>query len=159
MYIVSACLLGVCCRYDGKSSYDGRLIELAAHGKAVPVCPEQLGGCTTPREPCEIIGGDGADVLDGKCRIVSKNGEDMTERFIKGAEETLKLAKVYGAEKAVLKARSPSCGFGGIYDGTFTGKVTAGNGVTAELLIRNGIEVFSDESAEVVLKQADEADL
>lgn len=152
MYIVSACLLGVHCRYDGKCSCNGKLAELAAQGRVIPVCPEQLGGCPTPREPCEIAGGDGADVLDGKCRIMSKNGVDMTDKFIKGAEETLKLAKACGAQKAVLKARSPSCGFGRIYDGTFTGKLTGGNGVTAELLIRNGIEVLSDESEEFARK-------
>jgi uncharacterized protein YbbK (DUF523 family) len=145
MYLVSACLLGVNCRYDGGGYHDDKLLELAGQGRVIPVCPEQLGGCGTPRPPCEIYAGSGGDVLDGRCRVISSSGEDKTDNFVRGAMETLKLAKAYGIEKAILKARSPSCGYGRIYDGTFSGKTTEGNGVTAELLIRNGIEVHSDE--------------
>jgi len=116
------------------------------------VCPEQLGGCPTPRDPCEIAGGDGGDVLDGRCAVISWTGADMTEKFIKGAYETLKIAKACGAKKAILKARSPSCGAGRIYDGTFSGKTIPGNGVAAELLIRNGIEVYSEETAADILE-------
>jgi uncharacterized protein YbbK (DUF523 family) len=145
MYLVSACLLGTNCRYDGGSFHDERLLELARQGMVIPVCPEQLGGCGTPRPPCEICGGSGGDVLDGRCRVVNARGEDITDNFIKGANETLKLAETCGAQKAILKARSPSCGHGRIYDGTFSGKIIGGNGVTAELLVRNGIEVFSEE--------------
>lgn len=145
MFIVSACLLGVNCRYDGGGYHDELILELAAQGMAIPVCPEQLGGCGTPRPPCEICGGSGADVLDGKCSVISAEGEDKTDLFIRGAKETLKIAEAYGIKKAVLKARSPSCGCGRIYDGTFSGKTAEGNGVTAELLIRSGIEVLSDE--------------
>jgi uncharacterized protein YbbK (DUF523 family) len=145
MFLVSACLLGLNCRYDGEGYHDEKLLELAKQGRVIPVCPEQLGGCDTPRPPCEICGGSGGDVLDGRCRVISAKGEDRTDHFIRGALETLKLAEAYGIKKAVLKARSPSCGHGMIYDGSFSGKTTEGNGVTAELLIRNGIEVISDE--------------
>lgn len=146
MYIVSACLLGTKCRYDGGCFNDERLLELARQGKAIPVCPEQLGGCATPREPCEIDGGSGGDVLDGRCRVINAKGEDVTEKYINSAKETLKLAETCGVKKAILKARSPSCGFGKIYDGTFSRKIVPGNGVTSELLMRNGIEVFTEES-------------
>ncbi|NLK87654.1 MAG: DUF523 domain-containing protein [Clostridiaceae bacterium] len=145
MYLVSACLLGVNCRYDGGCFNNESLLELTGRGQAIPVCPEQLGGCKTPRLPCEICGGSGGDVLDGKCRVMSVKGEDKTDNYISGAMETLKIAKACGVKKAILKARSPSCGCGKIYDGTFSGKTVCGNGVTAELLIRNGIEVMSDE--------------
>jgi len=127
-------------------------MKLAEEGKVIPVCPEQLGGCPTPRDPCEIAGGDGGDVLDGRCAVISWTGADMTEKFIKGAYETLKIAKACGAKKAILKARSPSCGAGRIYDGTFSGKTIPGNGVAAELLIRNGIEVYSEETAADILE-------
>lgn len=145
MYLVSACLLGIKCRYDGGCFHDDRLLELARQGGAIPVCPEQLGGCGTPREPCEICGGSGADVLDGSSRVISANGEDVTEKYINGAMEALKLAKACGVKKAILKARSPSCGHGMIYDGTFSRKTVSGNGVAAELLTRNGIEVSTEE--------------
>ena len=142
MYLVSACLLGISCRYDGGCSYDERSLKLAGQGKVIPVCPEQLGGCGTPREPCEIRGGNGGDVLDGRCREISAKGADATEEYIRGAREALKLAKACGANKAILKARSPSCGFGQIYDGSFSKRIICGNGVTAELLLRNGIEIL-----------------
>jgi uncharacterized protein YbbK (DUF523 family) len=109
------------------------------------VCPEQLGGCTTPRIAVEIHDGTGADVLEGRCKVTGKNGEDVTEKFLRGAAEVLRIAQLTGAKKAILKARSPSCGCGRIYDGTFSGKTREGNGVTAELLLRNGIEVMTEE--------------
>ncbi len=151
MYIVSACLLGICSRYDGGCFYDDRLVRLAAKGEVIPVCPEQLGGCPTPRDPCEITNGDGGGVLDGKCRVMSIKGDDVTDKYIKGAEETLKLAKACGADIAILKAGSPSCGFGRIYDGTFSRNSISGNGVTAELLTRNGIKVYSEDRADEIL--------
>lgn len=152
MYVVSACLLGISTRYDGGCFCHEKLMKLAEEGKVIPVCPEQLGGCPTPRDPCEIAGGDGGDVLDGRCAVISWTGADMTEKFIKGAYETLKIAKACGAKKAILKARSPSCGAGRIYDGTFSGKTIPGNGVAAELLIRNSIEVYSEETAADILE-------
>ena len=145
MILISACLAGINCKYNGGSNYNEDFAGLVSEGKAMPVCPEQLGGCPTPRPAVEISGGTGADVLDGKCSAVRKNGENVSSHLIKGAEEVLKIARLSGAKKAVLKARSPSCGCGTIYDGTFTGKVKKGNGVTAELLLRNGIEVETEE--------------
>ncbi|CDG34828.1 protein of unknown function DUF523 [Acetivibrio thermocellus BC1] len=120
-------------------------MKLCSEETLIPVCPEQLGGCPTPRVPSEIADGDGADVLDGKSRVMNKNGEDVTEYFIKGAQEVLKIAKTMGIKKAILKARSPSCGFGSIYDGTFSGKTKRGNGVTSEILVRNGVSVLTEE--------------
>jgi len=145
LIIVSACLAGLNCKYNGGSNTDCRIRNLVSEGKALPVCPEQLGGLPTPREPAEIAGGTGADVLDGKCRVLRKGGADVTSEFTKGAYETLELARIAGAKEAILKSRSPSCGCGEIYDGTFTGKTVKGNGVTAELLIRNGINVGIEE--------------
>lgn len=145
MVLVSACLLGVKCRYDGGAKCSPELLELAAKGDVLPVCPEQLGGLSTPRTPCEISMGTGADVLDGKCRVLTSTQADVTEYLLKGAGETLKLAKMCGVKKAVLKARSPSCGCGKIYDGSFSGALINGNGVTAEYLLRDGIEVYTEE--------------
>jgi uncharacterized protein YbbK (DUF523 family) len=148
IYIVSACLAGVNCKYNGGSSPNETVIKLVAQGKAVPVCPEQLGGCPTPRSTAEIAGGTGEDVLEGRCRVIRSDGVDATGEFARGAEEVLRLARLVGADKAVLKSRSPSCGCGEIYDGTFSGRLVAGNGVTAELLIRNGIEVLTEKNVQ-----------
>lgn len=141
MYIASACLCGINCKYSGGNSLNEEVFKLFCDGKVIPVCPEQLGGMTTPRNVKEIYNGTGADVLDGKARVLSPNGEDSTENFIKGANEVLKIAKNAGVKKAIMKSKSPSCGYGKIYDGTFRGKLIDGNGVASELLIRNGIEV------------------
>ncbi|NJD04212.1 MAG: DUF523 domain-containing protein [Ruminiclostridium sp.] len=145
MILVSACLAGINCKYDGRNNYVEEFKKMVANGSAIPVCPEQLGGCPTPRPAVEIHGGTGADVLDGKCAVLRKNGEDATDELVKGAEETLKIAQTAGIERAVLKAGSPSCGCGTIYDGSFSGKLKKGNGVTAELLLRNGIRVTTEE--------------
>lgn len=145
MFIVSACLAGVNCRHDGGNSADPLVRELVRQGKAIPVCPEQLGGLETPRMPAEIQGGDGKDVLEGKARVIRKDGTDVTDCFLKGAYETVEIAKLAGARRAIMKCSSPSCGCGKIYDGTFSGKRINGNGVTAELLIRNGIDVKTEK--------------
>lgn len=134
MYIVSGCLAGLCCRYDGGDNADERVMQLVAEGKAIPVCPEQLGGLTTPRPSCEISGG----------KIVSKEGVDVTESFIRGAKEALKLAKLAGSKKAILKARSPSCGIGKIYDGTFNGNLIDGDGLFAAMLREEGFELETE---------------
>ena len=133
--LVSACLLGLCCRYNAESKANESVLALAKTHSLVPVCPEQLGGLPTPRPPAERKGE----------RVVSKNGTDVTDAFTKGAEETLLLARTLGCKTAVLKARSPSCGHGRIYDGTFTGKIVPGSGVTAELLEANGVNVYTEE--------------
>lgn len=146
--LVSACLAGVHCRFDQKHQKDEKVLELVKNGEAIPVCPEQLGGLSTPRTPAEIVGGDGEDVLDGKAKVITKEGKDVTEAFIKGARETLRLAQMIGAKKVILKERSPSCGSCMIYDGSFSGRKKRGMGVTAALLKRNGIEVRSEEDWE-----------
>ncbi len=145
MFLVSACLLGINCKYTGDNNLDVELVNKLKKQGIVPVCPEQLGGLTTPRLPAEIQGGDGLDVLSGRAKVIRNDGVDVTEAFIKGAEETLKIAETLGLTKAILKAKSPSCGNKIIYDGSFTGKKVTGQGVTAALLTSKGIEVFSEE--------------
>jgi uncharacterized protein YbbK (DUF523 family) len=141
MDIASACLGGMKCRYDGESRPDERIVELHNKGLVQLVCPECLGGLPTPRCPCEISGGDGADVLDGRAQVRAEDGGDRTAEFVHGAKVTLEAAWQCGARCAYLKAKSPSCGCGRIYDGTFTGTLRSGDGVTTALLKRNGIEV------------------
>ncbi|QUH27152.1 DUF523 domain-containing protein [Serpentinicella alkaliphila] len=144
MILVSACLLGVNCKYDGKNNYNRELVDLL-NGKAiVPVCPEQLGGLTTPRIAAEIQNGDGSDVVENSFKVLTKEGVDVSEAFIKGAKETLYIAMSMCITQAFLKAKSPSCGSGKIYDGTFSGVLRSGDGVTTYLLKKNGIKVFTE---------------
>jgi len=145
--LVSACLLGVNCRYDGGNGRQDGLIGLIEKYNFIPVCPEQLGGLETPREPAEQLV---KSVTDGhnEIRVVDRLGKDVTDSFFKGAEETLKLARLYGCKRAILKERSPSCGHGCIYDGTFSGTKVPGDGVTARLLEENGILVSGESSIE-----------
>jgi len=150
MIIVSACLCGINCKYDGGNNLDVRILKLLKEGKAMPVCPEQLGGQETPRAAHEIANGNGRDVLEGKARILGPKDDDVTSQFLKGAYETLKIAEAVGANIAILKARSPSCGYSQIYDGTFSGTKRTGNGVTAELLLSKGIKVFTEENLDEV---------
>ncbi len=145
MILVSACLCGVNCKYNGGNNLNFKVLKLLQQKKAIPVCPEQLGGQSTPRAAHEIHMSTGAEVLDGKAKIIGPDGDEATAEFIKGAYETLKIAKQCGVQVAILKSRSPSCGYGKIYDGTFTGSKIDGNGVTAELLERNGIRIYSEE--------------
>jgi uncharacterized protein YbbK (DUF523 family) len=145
--LVSACLAGRACRFDGSASPDDWVGRLVASGQAVLVCPEVDGGLGTPRPPAEIVGGSGDDVLAGRARVVTSDGTDVTDAYIVGAERALATAVRSGARLAVLKARSPSCGRGAIYDGSFSETTAAGDGVTAALLRANGIEVVSDEEA------------
>lgn len=145
--LVSACLAGRACRFDGSSSKDDRLGRLVAEGRAVLVCPEEDGGLATRRPPAEIVGGDGHDVLSGRARVVTRDGADVTEAYLRGARAALDAARRTGAEVAILKARSPSCGKGCIYDGSFTRAPTEGDGVTTALLEANGIRVVTDEDA------------
>lgn len=139
MFIISSCLAGISCRYDGESSENQYVIELVRQGKAMPVCPELLGGLPVPRVCCEIIEDE-----RGEQRIVSSEGRDFTREFALGAEKTLEIARIIGAKKAILKSKSPSCGCGLVYDGTFSGRLIEGNGLTAELLMENGIEVITE---------------
>lgn len=132
MIIVSACLAGYRCRYDGKTVPNEDVIAMMKRGEAIPVCPEMLGGLPCPRTPSERQS-------DGTVRM--RDGTDVTDAYACGAKETLRLARLYGCDRAVLKARSPSCGCGQIYDGSFSGTLIEGSGVTAELLMKNGITV------------------
>jgi uncharacterized protein YbbK (DUF523 family) len=143
--LVSACLAGRACRFDGSANPDDFVSRLVAAGRAVLVCPEVDGGLGTPRPPAEIVGGSGDDVLAGRARVVTADGSDVTRAYIAGAQRALEEARRSGAKVAMLKARSPSCGRGAVYDGTFSRTLTAGDGVTAALLRREGIEVLSDE--------------
>ena len=131
--LISACLLGLSCRYDGKSKEDAALIESLKGHELIPICPEIFGGLPTPREACEISCG----------RVVTEKGTDMTAEFRKGAEECMRLARILGAEAAVLKDRSPSCGVGVVHNGRFDGGTIAGDGFTSAALKRAGLKVFS----------------
>ncbi len=148
MYMISACLAGVHCRYDHSDNGIDKIKDLIKNQPSIIVCPEQIGGLTTPRPAAEISGGDGNDVLEGKARIINKAGEDVTDEFVKGALEALEIAEEYGVTKAILKSRSPSCGCGHIYDGTFSGKKIDGDGVLAALLKKSGIDVVTEDELE-----------
>jgi uncharacterized protein YbbK (DUF523 family) len=147
--LISACLLGVACNHEGRGSPRAVVDELAEHYRLVPVCPEVLGGLPTPRAAAELRGGDGADVVAGtdNARVVNIDGEDVTAAYRRGAEAVVMVAKAVGAERAVLKARSPSCGSSAVYDGTFSRRLVAGQGVTAAALAAAGLEVGSEEDA------------
>ncbi len=142
MDIASACLIGQKCRYDGQAATDAHVKQLYEQGKAVPVCPEILAGLTTPRSPCEIFGGQGSDVLCGKATVVDMGGIDQTAALIKGATLALELAQSHNANRAYLKSKSPSCGCGVIHDGSFSGKLQDGDGVTTALFKQNGIKII-----------------
>lgn len=135
MKLCSACLLGINCRYDEKVKPNKKVLKLAKKEILIPVCPEQLGGLPTPREPSEQRGK----------RVITESGRDVTKNFENGAKQVLKLAKLFGIKEAILKQRSPSCGSGEIYDGTFTGRIITGDGVTTRLLKKNGVKVISEE--------------
>ena len=132
--LVSACLLGRKCRYDGGGNYAPGIEALAERFELVPVCPEQLGGLPTPRTPSERVGE----------RVLSRDGADATAAFRQGAERALAIAQEQGVACALLKERSPSCGCGAVYDGTFTGAVVRGDGVTAELLKAHGLRILGE---------------
>ena len=133
--LVSGCLAGFNCRYDGGNNLVPEIKQLFDSGLAVTACPEQLGGLPTPRIPSERIGG----------RVVNREGADVTAEFAAGAEAALRIARENGCRTAILKSRSPSCGKGCIYNGQFTGELVPGNGVTADLLLQHGIEVLTEE--------------
>ncbi|WP_202080438.1 DUF523 domain-containing protein [Caldalkalibacillus salinus] len=145
MILVSSCLAGQEVRYNGTHSLNEKISKRVDENKMTTICPELLGGFSVPREPAEIVGGDGYDVLDGRAKVVERSGNDVTELYIKGAYATLEKAKDINATIVVLKENSPSCGSTMIYNGEFQGKKIAGNGVTSALLKRNGLEVISEE--------------
>ena len=132
--LVSACLLGVCCRYDGKHNYCPELQKIAERHRLIPVCPESYSGLPVPRDPAEIREG----------RVILKSGRDVTAEFQRGASCMMQLADFFGCEAAILKERSPSCGSGMIYDGTFSKTLTEGDGVFAHLAREAGIEIIGE---------------
>lgn len=133
--LVSACLLGTNCKYDGTNNRNEKVLSYVKDKEVIPICPEILGGLATPRVPAERLND----------KVITRENDDVTENFIKGACETLYIAKLFNVKKALLKAKSPSCGNGLIYDGTFTHTKKEGFGVTTELLRKNGIEVITEE--------------
>ncbi|MFN2588423.1 MAG: DUF523 domain-containing protein [Actinomycetota bacterium] len=143
--MVSACLAGRRCRFDGAANPDDEVARLVAEGRAVLVCPEVDGGLGIPRPAAEIGAGDGHDVLAGRTRVVTRAGDDVTDAFVAGAQRALDAARESGARVAILKSRSPSCGKGAVYDGSFSRTLRRGDGVTAALLSQNGIDVVTDE--------------
>ncbi|SHJ73295.1 Uncharacterized conserved protein YbbK, DUF523 family [Anaerobranca californiensis DSM 14826] len=143
--VISSCLLGACTKYDGGHNKKEQILKKLVNMEIISLCPEVLGGLPTPRPPAEIIGGDGFSVLKGNCKVLNNLGEDVTENFIKGAKETLRICLDKGCQIAILKGNSPSCSNKFIYDGSFRGKKVLGLGVTAALLIENNIKVFSEE--------------
>ncbi|MBQ4092508.1 MAG: DUF523 domain-containing protein [Firmicutes bacterium] len=136
MILVSACLMGENCKYSGSNNRNEDVISFLEDKEYLCVCPEVFGGLKTPRPPAEIIGD----------RVVDQTGKDVTKEFHLGAEKTLSLAKEHDIDFCILKANSPSCGFGAIYDGTFSGKKINGNGVTVDLLLKNGFKVVSEKN-------------
>lgn len=147
--LISACLAGVPCTHAAEAKTRGWALRLVAEGRAVTVCPEVAGGLPIPRPEAEIQDGRGEDVLDGRARVVSIDGDDVTAKYLRGAETARSAVARTGARLAVLKARSPSCGCGAVYDGSFEGRLVEGDGVTAATLKRAGIEVVNDEDIEV----------
>lgn len=141
--LISACFMGINCRYDGKSVNLDAIDRLEEKYNLIPVCPEELGGLSTPRNPAEKIDN----------RVINNVGQDVTEFFEKGANKALMLAKYFNCKFAILKERSPSCGYGKIYDGTFSGNLVSGNGITAELLTKNGITVIGESQVEEFLSK------
>ena len=139
--LVSACLLGENCRYDGKAKPNENIKKLKNTYNLIPVCPEVLGGLETPRSPAEILGR----------KVINKDGADVTAYFENGAEKALETAIKNRCKIAVLKANSPSCGKGRVYDGSFSGKLIDGNGICASLLLKNGIMVFDENNIDTLL--------
>lgn len=143
--LISACLLGIECRYDGDAQALPGLERLMARYELIPICPEQLGGLPTPRIPCERR----------EDRVFTRDGRDVTEAFSRGAAQTCHIARLYSARLALLKARSPSCGWGEIYDGSFSGRKIQGNGVAAEMLSAMGVRIYSEADAEALINAED----
>lgn len=137
--LVSSCLLGISCRYDGKSKPNKKIISLMDKHTLIPVCPESLGGLPIPRVASEIC----------ENRVISATNKDVTKNYKLGAEETLKIAKLYDVDLAILKEKSPSCGYKEIYDGTFSRNLIKGMGITAKLLSENNIKVLGENSQEI----------
>ncbi|CCO07488.1 DUF523 domain-containing protein [Desulforamulus hydrothermalis] len=159
MILVSACLAGIYCRYNGGNNQVPVIVDLVEKGLAIPVCPEILGGLPTPREPVDIMQGTGCDVLAGRTKLLTESGKDVTTEFLLGADKVLQIALQHRVKFAVLKERSPSCGSSMIYNREpgyqeVRRKPVPGMGVTTALLAKNNITVFSEEQlTEKLLKE------
>jgi uncharacterized protein YbbK (DUF523 family) len=144
--LVSTCLVGINSQWNEGSARVDEVVALVKSGKAVFLCPEQLGGLSTPRDPAEIEAGKTArDVLEGHARVITRAGADVTQQFVRGAQRLLAFCREMGIETAILKAGSPSCGSRETYDGTFSGTMRPGKGIAAELLDQNGVTVYNEE--------------
>lgn len=143
--LVSACLAGINCRYDGGHKVNKKIKKMVEDGKAVCICPEQLGGLDTPRKPSEIKDSSGKEVLAGRAKVIRQDGRDLTDCFINGARQALAIAKKYNIKKAILKSKSAACGKGKIYDGSFSNRLIKANGVTCQLLLDNNIKVITEK--------------
>lgn len=143
--LISSCLLGSACRYDGGHCLNRRVNSVIGDRQCIKICPEVMGGLPIPRSPAEIVSGEGAHVLFGSARVLDRTGQDVTEAFLKGAQSILAVARSHDCKAAILKERSPSCGVNHIYDGTFTGHLRDGSGVAAALLKSEGFLVWSEE--------------
>ena len=139
MIFVSACLAGINCKYSGGNNFNQKIFDMVKEGKAIPICPEQLGGLETPRNPAEMR------IIDGIQHVIDNKGNDLTKQFEKGAKEVIEFAKQLGVKSFILQPRSPSCGIGKIYSGNFDGKLVTGNGILVELCKNNGIEAINCE--------------
>jgi len=156
--LVSSCLIGKKCSYDGNHRRNRWVLEFISGIKVIDVCPEMLGGLTSPRFRSEIKDGDGKAVFTGDAIVINEKGEDVTSFFITGANEVLRIVKENGINCAILKARSPSCGKDKIYDGTFSGGLKKGDGVTAALLRLNGVTIYDEEEVEKFLRRKEVKD-
>ncbi len=143
--LVSACLAGINCTFRGVNNLNGKIKKAVDSGRSIALCPEVLASLGVPRERIELSGGDGNDVLDGKAKAISSSGTDVTKDVIAGAYKVLEAVKRFGIRSAILKSKSPTCGVGRIYDGTFSGRLKDGDGVLAALLKRNGVIVSTEK--------------
>lgn len=160
MIMVSACLLGQKCKYNGDSNENGLLKKYQDADRFLEICPELFAGLSIPRPPAEIQNGSGADVIAGRAFVKDKEGADRTAAFVQGAEGVLELVRKHSVKIAIMKENSPSCGSHYIYDGSFTGRKISGQGVTASLLGEAGVTVYSEEDiTEELLKELIQADL
>lgn len=155
MKMVSACLAGYPCRYDGRAKPDDAVIDAVSRGEMLPVCPEALGGLPCPREPAQISGGNGADVMRGTARVLTRDGRDVTKEFLRGAHAAVELCRRYGINEAILTDKSPSCGCGQVYDGSFSGRLITGKGVCAQALAEAGIDVRASSTGALAGKRID----
>ncbi|RQD70086.1 MAG: DUF523 domain-containing protein [Tindallia sp. MSAO_Bac2] len=153
MVAVSSCLMGIPCRYNGKHYYRKSLMKKLNNTDILAICPEQLGGLPTPRNPAEIVMGSARQVLDGKCMIIDNLGNNVTKEYISGAYRTLALLKTHGIKTAFLKDGSPSCGTTYVYDGTFNVKRVNGSGVTATLLAASGINLYNELDVQAIFNE------